>query len=129
MRGVQLDRPATTRSIDEKIIPMINLIFILLLFFMVTGSLSEIDDRDVTPPTSVQAGAAASMAADWVLLADGRVRWNGRDWTLAELRSSAAADGLEVPAQVRVRADANARAEILVPLLDWLRVGMTVEIR
>ncbi|MBB1335602.1 MULTISPECIES: ExbD/TolR family protein [unclassified Pseudoalteromonas] len=37
---------------EERILPLINLVFLLLIFFMIAGSLSATEPFDITPPTS-----------------------------------------------------------------------------
>ena len=37
---------------DEKIIPLINVIFLLLMFFLIAGTLTQLAVRDFQPPRS-----------------------------------------------------------------------------
>ncbi len=46
-----LERPAK-RPIRESIVPMINVVFLLLIFFLMTAQITPPDPFDITPPES-----------------------------------------------------------------------------
>ncbi|WP_243612760.1 ExbD/TolR family protein [Shimia aestuarii] len=46
-----LDRPAK-RPMRESIVPMINVVFLLLIFFLMTAQITPPDPFDITPPES-----------------------------------------------------------------------------
>ncbi|MEM1144586.1 MAG: biopolymer transporter ExbD [Pseudomonadota bacterium] len=41
---------------EERILPLINVVFLLLIFFMVAGSLTATEPFEVTPPNSISKG-------------------------------------------------------------------------
>lgn len=91
---------------DENVIPMINVIFLLLLFFMVAGNLQP--DYDVTPPVSTQDGDLPKQIPTVSVNAKGELRFEGRPVTL---------DGLKVEFsrivghdRVKVHADSKVHA-------------------
>lgn len=45
----KVDKP----SIDDRIMPLINIVFLLLIFFLVAGIIREADPMDIIPPESV----------------------------------------------------------------------------
>jgi len=72
---------------DASVLPLINVVFLLLVFFMVAGRLSGGDPFEVTPPESGTEGPAATAPMRVLLAADGRLAlgtWQGV--ALAELR-------------------------------------------
>ena len=44
--------PPRPRNEDERILPLINVVFLLLIFFMLAGRLSASDPFQVEPPRS-----------------------------------------------------------------------------
>jgi biopolymer transport protein ExbD len=49
---------APRKSVDDSMIPMINIVFLLLIFFMVAGHIEAASDVDVQLPVSEQGGEA-----------------------------------------------------------------------
>lgn len=64
-------------SEGENVLPLINVVFLLLVFFMVAGALERADIYDVEPPQS--ASEAETDAGENVLLmaSDGRLALDG----------------------------------------------------
>lgn len=54
---------APRKSVDDSMIPMINIVFLLLIFFMVAGHIEAANDVDVKLPVSEQ-GAEAKVVSD-----------------------------------------------------------------
>jgi biopolymer transport protein ExbD len=106
---------------DERILPLINVVFLLLVFFMVTGRLMASDPFPIDPPQSVSDGPDAegrliAFGPDGALALDGVVMEEER--LLSSLRDDFD-DGTEP--EIRVKADGGAQATELVALLAGLR--------
>ncbi len=112
---------AQARQLDDKIIPMINVIFLLLIFFLIAGSLTELERDGVRPPRSETAPVSGGSDQEWLLRADGTIIVDGRQFTLEQFRSWLSEPGVTVPRSQQVRADANAPARELLPLMQLLR--------
>src|SRR3546814_21197217 len=69
---------------EGSILPLINVVFLLLIFFMLVGRLTQAAPFTVTPPVSQQAEAAEPQPAEAPpeaaiqIAADGRLAPNGR---------------------------------------------------
>ena len=109
------------RHLDDKIIPMINVIFLLLIFFLIAGSLTELEREGVRPPRSETAPVSGGSENEWLLRADGVIIADGRQYSLEQFREWLSRPGAAVPRSQQVRADAGARAEQLLPLMQMLR--------
>jgi biopolymer transport protein ExbD len=64
--------PRRPRQPRENIVPMINVVFLLLIFFLMTAQIAPPDPFDITPPNSTSPVAAESpdvlyIAADGTL--------------------------------------------------------------
>ena len=109
------------RRIDEKIIPMINIIFLLLMFFLIAGHISELVREDVIPPRSATAGVSVSAQAEWILARDGTIIMQERELSLAQVAVWLSAPEHTLPGRVVLRADGSTRSGALLPLMDLLR--------
>ncbi|MCC5859266.1 MAG: biopolymer transporter ExbD [Ectothiorhodospiraceae bacterium] len=114
---------APRREPAENIIPLINIVFLLLIFFMLAGALTRPDVLDVRPPET-QAGDPAELPDEGVILlaADGRLAFAGRELEPRALEREVAdwlADGPE--RRLTLKADADVAADRLLDLLDLLR--------
>jgi len=118
---ISLERcSASSKSLDERIIPMINIIFLLLLFFMIAGSLSELVREDVVPPRSQSSPVSAAGDAEWLLDRNGTIILPAGEMNLEELTAWLIERENALPRRISLRADARARASALLPLMELL---------
>lgn len=112
---MHIDMPKR-RPRGESIIPMINVVFLLLIFFLLTAQISPSTPFPVTPPDSSSDIRAQAQDVLYVS-ATGELAWNearGDDvWPLIAARTD---DG-----PVQIRADASAPAAMLAAHLKQLR--------
>ena len=111
---------SAARRIDDKIIPMINIIFLLLMFFLIVGNISELVDEDVVPPRSTSNTVSTSAGAEWLLTRDGVVVLDRQPFGLGQLAAQLEVTG-PLPARIILRADGNANSGALMPLMELLR--------
>lgn len=62
---------------DDHLIPLINVVFLMLIFFMVAGSIVAPTPFPVTPPTATAAPKGDAAGPALVLAADGRLALDG----------------------------------------------------
>ena len=118
---IKLNTPGQSgKNIDEKIIPMINIIFLLLMFFLIAGNISDLVNEDVIPPRSSSNTVSTSPNTDLILARDGTIIRGEQDLNLQQLASRLDA-GDRLPRRIIVRADAGAHSSALLPLMDLLR--------
>ncbi len=104
---------------NDRLIPMINIVFLLLTFFMIAGTFRAAGLFDVEPP---EAPAGPTMAED------GPIVLIGRDGDMALGDERLAMDALVARLkdmgaqnlQVRLKADRAARTGTVLPLLKRL---------
>jgi len=116
--------PPRKTSDDERILPLINVVFLLLIFFMLAGSLSAVDPFDITPPRSASSGEDDPEEIVVLVSADGRLALDGApvpDAAFEEMLSARleAAEG----ARVRLKADGQTDATRVVALMERLRAA------
>lgn len=104
------------RPKGESIIPMINVVFLLLIFFLLTAQVARQQPFDLTPPDSASDIPAADQDVLYVSAA-GELAYNELrgDAVWAAIRAREAEEPLEI------RADAEAHAAQIASLLKRLR--------
>lgn len=105
--------PPPRRTRAESIVPMINIVFLLLVFFLLSATIAPPEPFEVSPPTGE--GPAAEEAGEAVLHL-------GRDGSLAfgELRGEAALEAAAGAPKLVLRADAEVAGAAFAALLARL---------
>jgi len=118
---MKLPAPKTRRR-SENLVPLINVVFLLLIFYMVTATLVRPDLFPVLPPTSKSKTDATSEQARILLTADGRLALDNRAIDRAALGPRIAARLAEKPKlRIVLKADARVPAKTLLAVMDLLR--------
>lgn len=110
------------RDHDDRILPLINIVFLLLIFFMVVGRLSAADPFELTPIHS--ASDEAPSVQSWLVQVGprGQLALNGLVLTEPDLLEQLeAAAGSREALDVRIKSDNRAEATLVVALLAKLR--------
>ena len=92
---------------EENVIPMINVIFLLLLYFMIAGNLQP--DYNVTPPFSTQENEPSSQIPTLSIDADGGMRFENRPVTWEQFK----AELLKFTGHEKLKIHADARVDAL----------------
>lgn len=118
----RLARARPPEDVDARILPLINIVFLLLVFFMFAGRLSPADPFEITPPDAANAGAAQPAGAEILLGPDAELALGGHRMDRAALLERLARRLGDTPdLAVRVRADRASAARRLVVLMQDLR--------
>jgi len=108
---------------DEAMLPLINVVFLLLVFFLLAGHMASVEPLAVEPPASKTAGRGDEQGPLAILLAaDGRTALNdrivGQTELIEQVREALAANRQRA---IEFKADAGAPATAVIDRLDWLR--------
>ena len=111
------------RKDDEaRILPVINVVFLLLIFFMIAGSLSISEPFEVEAPESLSEGELESKTLRLLLDPNGQLALDGQALAEAALlervKTRLAADPT---LQIQLKADARTAANRVVLLMESLR--------
>jgi len=113
--------------------PMIDIVFLLLIFFLVTYQITEQEkDTRVSVPSSTQGAETARVANEIVVnvTREGQITISGEVYTLTELRqkmeriveaSEIANTGGADRQPVRIRCDADGRNQTLIEVMDEIQ--------
>ena len=114
--------PPRPESHDERILPLINVVFLLLLFFMLAGKLAVTDPVEVTPPRSASEGTIDTR--EWVIAvgANGDLAFDGERIDRASLEETVAErliGGTDL--QVWLKADSETDSVRVIAIMESLR--------
>lgn len=76
---------ATANDDEENLVPLINLVFLLIVFFLLAGTIDQRDTIPVSPPRSISDEPVPDRRLVVSALADGMVYLNGRPVARGEL--------------------------------------------
>lgn len=91
---MQLVDPRPGRPIPIRITPLIDVVFILLVFFMLTSRLLPVGALELANDTSNRSNAATEARPTLVVTRDGHVRWDDRTLRPGELPAALARQGI-----------------------------------
>ena len=112
------------------IAPLIDVVFLMLIFFMLTSTFIDTASIDLSMSRSGPAAGAGAGAGDMLLVdvkRDGELRLNGLTLGLDDLGPELAARaGAKVDTPVALRAEARVPVQRLVAVMDSIQgVGMS----
>jgi biopolymer transport protein ExbD len=111
--------PPQRKPRTESIVPMINVVFLLLIFFLMTSTLSKPEPFDVTPPEASKA-EAAETAPILYLGKDGTLGFEDQTGEAAVTKFATSAGGANVTPAPQLRADADVPATRVAAVLKAL---------
>lgn len=120
-QSIQHNKP----SQDDNLIPLINIVFLMLIFFMVAGHINQSDPLTVQPPTSASETHEAQAPLVIVVATDGQIAFEQTLVTKQQLAAliteqfEAAIDKQAVNLLVKV--DANLAVEELQSMLQIIK--------
>lgn len=114
---MKLARPAKRQS-PETIIPLIDVVFFLLIFFMLIGRMDATAPFDVTPATALTGSDMPGGGATLSISADGAMALDGAVLTTPEMLETLRATLTEAPQTlIRVNAHKDAELRFVLPLV------------
>ncbi|MCK5531283.1 ExbD/TolR family protein [Halopseudomonas sp.] len=112
---------------DDQLIPLINIVFLMLIFFMVAGQISQSDATFVSPPESIAEAPIDDDALQILIDAELTIWLNDQQITLEELEAPliTAFEQVEDPESftLAVKADGEVPVENLQALLQRIKAS------
>jgi biopolymer transport protein ExbD len=109
--------------VEVNMSPLIDCVFLLLIFFIVTTVFVEETGVEIQKPQAASAEDLARQSILIALTAEGEVMYGGRNIGVAGVRGVVARQLREQEAPVIILADANARTAVLVDILDEAKLA------
>jgi biopolymer transport protein ExbD len=109
------------RDDHDRMIPMVNVVFLLLAFFLIAGTLRVSDGLNIEPPEMATSGALERDNPVLSIAADGALYLNGE--TIAKDSAAQAAIRLlsETPtSELYIKASRDTPVSVILPLMRTL---------
>ena len=113
----------TDQSPEINIAPLVDMVFLLLIFFIVTTVFVEETGVDIQKPVAASAQSLEKKSILLALTLDGRIVYGGREVRLNELRGLVSRMLREQEMPVIVLADENSRSGVLVDVIDECKLA------
>lgn len=118
-----LESEREERGVEINMSPLIDCVFLLLIFFIVTTVFVEETGIDISKPRAASAQDLERHSIMIALTADGRVIFGGHEIGLNGVRGVVARQLREKDAPVIILADRDTRAAPLVELIDACKLA------
>lgn len=119
--------PKRPRSTEENVLPLINIVFLLLIFFMLAGVLAQNPPFELQAPATAQARDSTQIQRKlFAVAADGRLAFAGQPIERDGLADALADWPDDEPLQIR--ADGKMKANALTELLAAVRAAGIAEV-
>ena len=111
------------KSPEINIAPLVDMVFLLLIFFIVTTVFIEETGVEVQKPVAASAQSLEKKSILLALTPDGRIVYGGREVRLNELRGLVSRMLREQEMPVIILADENSRSGVLVDVIDECKLA------
>lgn len=110
-----------SRRDDDNMIPLINIVFLLLVFYMIAGEISSVMGDHVVPPFSSSNKALEGSSIVLVLDTDNVLSIHGEPVNLNQLADKLLENSGMAPSHIVLKADQQVTAASLDPVMRVLR--------
>jgi biopolymer transport protein ExbD len=108
---------------EVNIAPLLDVVFILLIFFVVTTVFVEETGVDVERPTAASAEQLQKQSLLIAITSDGRIVYGGQEFGLGGLRALVARELMEREVPVIILVDREAHSGSLVDVIDECKLA------
>ena len=118
--------PSSKRTRDIAIIPLINVVFLILIFFVIAGQIAQSDLFEIDLPESVSTSVPGTEIHTLVVNKDGKMALNQHaielSLLLSKIRGSSTSTEIDkAKIKLLVKADSELLVSELQPMLSILR--------
>jgi biopolymer transport protein ExbD len=114
--------------IELNLIPLIDVIMFLLIFFISTTSFIEMPGVDVDKPRTVTAKQMEKNCIIFAITSDGKVAYAGKEIGLGGVRPTVKRLCAKEPLPVIIQVDKNAFSGLMVRVMDEAKLGGAKEV-
>ena len=110
------------RARSPNLVPLINIVFLLLIFFMLTGTLKRSDIFDISPPESSTGADAEATELVLLISKSNKLALNNQNIEFSELNTKLLNIIQEYPIQeILIKADGKASSGTLSKVINVMR--------
>ena len=112
----------TNKNRLPNLVPLINIVFLLLIFFMLSGTLAKTDLFEVSPPESNTSSSAEAPELVVLISEDSKIALDNQSININDLETILAkileTTNIE---EILIKADGNAKSGILSKVIKHIR--------
>lgn len=116
-----MGQKGTGAGLDHNVIPMINVVFLILMFFLVAGHLQDIDATGIDIPLSNAVQPIRGNDETIILTQSGKITWRGKQMQMEALKVIADRTDMSLSEKVIVLTDAGTRSATVLELIMMLK--------
>ncbi|QEQ97713.1 ExbD/TolR family protein [Neptunomonas concharum] len=121
---INLPDSGKSNSSDDNLIPLINIVFLMLIFFMVAGQIQRTDSIKIEPPQSVSSLSPEDEKVSLIIEHDGSIHLEDTAVELDQLANLLALQISHQPtSSLLIKTDATLPAEKLYEILKYVRAA------
>ncbi len=121
---INLPDSGKSNNSDDNLIPLINIVFLMLIFFMVAGQIQRTDSVKIEPPQSVSSLSPQDEKASLIIEHDGSIHLEDTAVELDQLANLLALQRSHQPtSDLLIKTDATLPAEKLYEILKHVRAA------
>ncbi|MGR0280232.1 ExbD/TolR family protein [Marinomonas dokdonensis] len=117
---------------DDNMVPLINVVFLMLVFFMVAGQIKKADPVAVIPPTSINDTRANSEPNAVIVVSNDELYLDDQPVVMEDIQSlletSFSAAENQADYWVQVKADGGIAIDQLRPIFNQIRLAGLVKV-
>ncbi len=117
----ELYTPRSKRGGDDNMIPLVNIVFLMLVFYMIAGQITDPRGRNIDPPVSSSKKPLVHAPVVLILETDNSLSINGKPVTYESLDADILGATNAGSEGVIVKADKEVKAKNLDRLFEILR--------
>ncbi|MEO1158993.1 MAG: biopolymer transporter ExbD, partial [Pseudomonadota bacterium] len=114
-------RPVAKTSRREPTIALINIVFLMLIFFLLAGVIAPAYELDVSPPSAQRSAAESRQGSTVYVSKDGQVSFQNGLMDIASLGAAVAQRPDGSPDNLRVAVDQETDGQLLIDVVAQLR--------
>ena len=114
--------------IELNLIPLIDVIMFLLIFFISTTSFIEMPGVDVDKPRTLTARQMEKNTIIFAITSDGKIAYAGKEIGLGGVRPTVQRLCAKEPVPVIIQTDRNALSGLMVRVMDEAKLGGAKEV-
>lgn len=119
---MKIPPPTEEHRTELSVVPLVNVVFLLLVFFMLAGQISSPEPLDVQPPMSISDQEPTGESVNVLLTRDGQIALERVVIPASRLTEHAAGILAEQPAAAfHIKADARVDAVRMIRTMESLR--------
>ena len=122
----QLEEP--DESIELNLIPLIDIIMFLLIFFISTTSFIEEPGVPVNKPRAASAKQTDKNSIIFAITADGKIAYGGKEIGLGGVRPTVKRLCAKEPLPVVIQSDENSNSGLVISVIDEAKLGGAKEV-